>query len=46
MLTDVRLRATFGAGVGVFVQLLIRILSPIPACYMEFPLHPDDETDP
>jgi Beta-lactamase len=48
-LTDVRLRAVFGAGVEVFVrrgQLLIRILSPIPALYKGFPLHPDDDTDP
>jgi CubicO group peptidase (beta-lactamase class C family) len=48
-LTDVRLRATLGAGVEVFVrrgQLLIRILSPIPAFYKGFPLHPNDETDP
>jgi hypothetical protein len=27
-------------------QLRIRILSPIPALYQGFPLHPDDETDP
>jgi hypothetical protein len=48
-LTDVRLRASLGAGVEVFVRrgrLLIRILSPIPAFYKGFPLHPDDETDP
>ena len=48
-LTDVRLRAILGAGVAVFVrrgQLFIRILSPIPALYRGFPLHPDDETDP
>jgi CubicO group peptidase (beta-lactamase class C family) len=48
-LTDVRLRAMLGAGVEVFVrrgQLLVRILSPIPAFYKGFPLHPDDETDP
>ena len=48
-LTDVRLRAVLGAGVEVFVrrgQLFIRILSPIPAAYRGFPLHPDDETDP
>jgi hypothetical protein len=35
--------------VEVFVrrgQLRIRILSPIPAFYQGFPLHPDDETDP
>jgi CubicO group peptidase (beta-lactamase class C family) len=48
-LTDVRLRAVLGAGVEVFVrrgQLLVRILSPIPAFNKGFPLHPDDETDP
>lgn len=48
-LTDVRLRAVLGAGVEVFVrrgQLLIRILSPIPAFYKGFPLHPDDNADP
>jgi CubicO group peptidase (beta-lactamase class C family) len=48
-ITDVRLRAFMGAGVEVFVRrglLLIRILSPIPAFYKGFPLHPDDETDP
>jgi CubicO group peptidase (beta-lactamase class C family) len=48
-LTDVRLRAMFGAGVEVFVrrgQLFIRMLSPIPALYKGSPLHPDDETDP
>ena len=48
-LTDVRLRAMFGAGVEVFVrrgQLFIRMLNPMPALYKGFPLHPDDETDP
>jgi CubicO group peptidase (beta-lactamase class C family) len=48
-LTDVRLRAMLGAGVEVFVrrgQLFIRMLSPIPALYKGFPLHPDDEADP
>jgi CubicO group peptidase (beta-lactamase class C family) len=48
-LTDVRLRAMLGAGVEVFVsrgQLFIRILSPIPALYKGFLLHPDDATDP
>ncbi|HLM21073.1 MAG TPA: hypothetical protein VK390_06055 [Propionibacteriaceae bacterium] len=39
----------FGAGVEVFVrrgQLFIRMLSPIPALYKGFPLHPDDEENP
>ena len=38
-----------GAGAEVFVrdgQLMVRVLSPIPALYRGFPLHPDDETDP
>jgi CubicO group peptidase (beta-lactamase class C family) len=38
-----------GAGAGVFVrrgQLTIRFLSPIPALFKGFPLHPDDEDDP
>jgi hypothetical protein len=38
-----------GAGVKVFVrggQLMLRILTPIPAMYRGFPLYPDDEKDP
>ena len=38
-----------GAGVEVFVrrgQLMIRALSPIPALYRGFPLHPDPDKDP
>jgi hypothetical protein len=48
-LTDVRLRAMTGAGAEVFVrggQLRLRVLSPIPALYRGFPLHPDDDKDP
>jgi hypothetical protein len=48
-LTDARLRAMGGAGAEVFVrrgQLRFRVLSPIPAPYRGFPLHPDDDKDP
>ena len=48
-LTDVRLRTIAGAGVEVFVrrgQLILRFLTPIPALYRGFPLHPADDTDP
>jgi CubicO group peptidase (beta-lactamase class C family) len=42
-------RFALGAGVEVFVrrgQLVMRALSPIPALYRGFPLHPDDDNDP
>jgi hypothetical protein len=48
-LTDARAREMTGAGVEVFVrggQLMLRILTPIPAMYRGFPLCPDDEKDP
>jgi CubicO group peptidase (beta-lactamase class C family) len=48
-LTDVRLRAIAGAGVEVFVrrgELVLRLLTPIPALYRGFTLHPADDTDP
>ncbi len=48
-LTDARARLMIGAGAEVFVrrgQLMLRVLSPIPALYRGFPLHPDDDTDP
>lgn len=48
-LTDVRLRTIAGAGVEVFVrrgQLVLRFLTPVPALYHGFPLHPADDTDP
>jgi CubicO group peptidase (beta-lactamase class C family) len=47
--SDMRLREMAGAGVEVFVhggQLMLRVLTPIPAAYRGFPLHPDDERDP
>jgi CubicO group peptidase (beta-lactamase class C family) len=42
-------RFAIGAGVEVFVrqgQLKMRALSPLPALYRGFPLHPDDNKDP
>jgi CubicO group peptidase (beta-lactamase class C family) len=42
-------KLALGAGVEVFVrkgQLMMRALSPLPALYRGFPLHPDDDTDP
>jgi CubicO group peptidase (beta-lactamase class C family) len=42
-------RFAIGAGIEVFVrrgQLMIRALSPIPALYRGFLLHPDDNQDP
>jgi hypothetical protein len=48
-LTDVRVRGFMGAGVEVFVrrgQLVLRFLTPIPALYRGFPLHPGDDADP
>ena len=48
-LTDARARLTIGAGAEVFVRggrLMLRGLSPVPAVYRGFPLHPDDDDDP
>jgi CubicO group peptidase (beta-lactamase class C family) len=48
-LTDMRMRSMFGAGAEVFVRrgrLVLRALSPIPAVYRGFVLHPDDDKDP
>ena len=48
-LTDARARMAIGLGAEVFVrrgQLTLRGLSPLPALYRGFPLHPDDEDDP
>lgn len=42
-------RFAIGAGVEVFIrqgQLMMRALSPIPALYRGFSLHPDDDKDP
>ena len=48
-LTDLRARSIFGAGAEVFIrrgQRMLRALSPIPAVYRGFVLHPDDDKDP
>jgi CubicO group peptidase (beta-lactamase class C family) len=48
-LSDVRIKAFLGAGFEVFVRsgrLHLRFLSPIPALYHGFPLHPADDGDP
>jgi CubicO group peptidase (beta-lactamase class C family) len=48
-LTDVRARLTIGAGAEVFVhggRLMLRGLTPVPAVYKGYPLHPDDDNDP
>jgi CubicO group peptidase (beta-lactamase class C family) len=47
--SDVRIKAFLGSGFEVFVRggrLHLRILSPVPAMYRGFPLHPDDDKDP
>lgn len=47
--SDLRGRVMMGGGAEVFVrsgQLMLRVLSPIPALYRGLPLHPDDENDP
>ena len=48
-LLDVRARVLLGIGGEVFVRrgrLMARVLTPIPAAYRGFELHPDDEEDP
>ncbi|GAA4286434.1 serine hydrolase domain-containing protein [Georgenia daeguensis] len=48
-LTDVRVRGVVGAGFEVRVRrgrLVLRSLSPVPALYRGFVLHPDDDADP
>lgn len=47
--TDMQSRLMGGLGAEVFVrggQLMLRMVSPIPALYRGFPLHPDDDNDP
>lgn len=47
--TDLRVTAMVGAGVEVFVRggrPALRALTPLPALYKGFPLHPDDDNDP
>ena len=46
---DIRARVMFGLGLDVFVRrgrLMARVLTPIPAAYRGFELHPDDADDP
>jgi CubicO group peptidase (beta-lactamase class C family) len=46
---DTRSRALVGLGVEVLVRrgrLTLRTLSPMPAAFRGFPLHPDDQADP
>jgi CubicO group peptidase (beta-lactamase class C family) len=48
-ISDLRGRMMMGGGAQAFVrggQLMVRVLTPIPALYRGLPLHPDDETDP
>lgn len=48
-LMDVRMKSVLGAGAEVFVrrgQLMLRVLSPVPALLRGFALHPDDDKDP
>ncbi len=48
-ITDIRAQLMLGAGAEVFVRgdrLVLRLLSPMPAFYRGFELHPDDPTDP
>ncbi len=47
--TDAQVLSMVGAGAQVFVRrgrLMLRALSPIPALYKGYVLHPDDENDP
>jgi CubicO group peptidase (beta-lactamase class C family) len=48
-LTDARVRGMLGAGAEVFTsqgRLMFRGLTPVPAMYRGFVLHPDDGNDP
>jgi CubicO group peptidase (beta-lactamase class C family) len=48
-ISDLRGRVMMGGGVEVFVrggQLMLRVLTPMPALYAGLPLHPDDQQDP
>jgi hypothetical protein len=49
VVSDLRGRVLLGGGAEVLVRggrLMARVLSPVPALYRAFPLHPDDEHDP
>lgn len=48
-IADLRGRVMMAGGAEVFVRrgrLMVRVLSPVPALYRGFPLHPDDDDDP
>ena len=48
-ISDLRGRLMLGGGAEVFVRggwLMVRLLTPVPALYRGFPLHPEDERDP
>lgn len=48
-LTDVRARLMTGIGARVFVrgdELVLQLLTPLPALLRGLPLHPDDDADP
>ncbi len=48
-ISDLRQRVAMAGGAEVFVRggrPMVRLLTPVPALYRGFPLHPDDEKDP
>jgi CubicO group peptidase (beta-lactamase class C family) len=48
-ISDLRGRVTMAGGAEVLVRggrPMVRLLTPVPALYRGFPLHPDDEQDP
>jgi hypothetical protein len=48
-IADLRGRVMMAAGAEVLVRggrPMVRLLTPVPALYRGFPLHPDDEQDP
>ena len=48
-ISDLRGRVATAGGAEVFVRggrPMLRVLTPVPALYRGFPLHPDDEEDP
>jgi len=48
-IADLRGRVAMAGGAEVFVRggrPMVRLLTPVPALYRGFPLHPDDEKDP
>jgi len=48
-IADLRGRVAMAGGAEVFVRggrPMVRLLTPVPALYRGFPLHPDDDKDP